>query len=104
MALFTPAIDTRNSSGPGTAPRRAVIAATEGETPGIQATTEPPSPPEKRALAIAPEERCISLSFCSGTLVSAEKLSSRDEAPKIPESRGSSTCGSRSRGETARSS
>ena len=100
--MFTPAMETRNSSGLGVAPRRAVIAATEGETPGIQATTDPPRPPEKTALARALEESLISLSFCSGISVSVERLSRREDAPKMPERRGRSTCGSRPKGELAR--
>jgi len=44
----------------------------------------------------------VLLSFCSGIFVSADKLRMSDDAPKIPERRGSSTCGSWPRGEVIR--
>ena len=47
--VYSP-MDTRNSSADACAPRRAAMEATEGETPGIQATTEPPRLPENIAL------------------------------------------------------
>ena len=72
--MFTPALETRNSSGLEGRPRRAVMAAMDGETPGIQATTDPPRLPEKRAMARRPGFSFIRLSFCSGISVPVERL------------------------------
>ncbi|VVB67382.1 Uncharacterised protein [uncultured archaeon] len=77
-------------------------AATEGETPGIQATTEPHRLPEKTAVDRLLGGILISVSSCSGISVSVDRLRTRAEAPKMPDKRGSSTCGSRPRGEESR--
>ncbi|OPX75636.1 MAG: hypothetical protein A4E44_01254 [Methanosaeta sp. PtaB.Bin018] len=91
MAVFTPAMHTRNSSSEEGAPRRVAMDATDGETPGIQATTDPPMLPEKTALTRRPAGILIEVSSCLGIFASVDRLSRSDEAPKMPDSRGSST-------------
>lgn len=97
-------METRNSSAVPGDPRRAAIEATEGETPGIQATSDPPRPPDSTALAMVGPGILILLSVCLGIWTFVVRLRIRDEAPKIPDRRGRRTCGSRSSGEYSRSS
>ena len=92
-------METRNSSPVEGAPKRVAMAAMDGDTPGIQAITDPPRLPSKTDLAREPAGMCRSVSFCSGMLVPEERLIIRKDAPKSPESRGSMGCGSKPRGD-----